>query len=164
MICNPDVTIPWEVPFYSSTFIWLLLSLQDFRKKSSREKNYRTGKHLKLNCSVNCPVRSRLWNPLTVQHPFPAEFMFTEAQLSITWENSPFRDVGHFVQPQDQHRTTQFPVCVRRFKHLVKLKWFLITSCRIAAFFPSFPFSSYALLVSFFFFDLFGNRLWLGIP
>lgn len=38
MMCNPDVMIPWEVPFYSSAFIWLLLSLQYLQGKNQEEK------------------------------------------------------------------------------------------------------------------------------
>jgi len=105
-------------------------------------------KHMKLNCSVNYPVRPRLWNSLTVWHPFPTKFVFTKAQLSITQENSPSRDVGHIIHPQDQHRTTQFPVCVRRLNCLVEPKGFLITSCRIAV---AFAFSPYAPQFSFLF-------------
>lgn len=150
MICNLDVAIQWKVPFYSSTFIWLLLSLQYWRGERFQLKQGRITelariifkwKHMKLSCSVNYPVRSRLWNPLTVWHPFPTKFMLSKAQLNITRENPPSRDVRHIVHPQDQYRTTQFPVCVRRLKCLGKPKWFLITSCRIAV---SFPFSPYA--------------------
>lgn len=121
-------------------------------KSAKARKNYRVGKvifkwkHMKLSCSVNYPVRSRLWTPLTVRHPFPTKFMFAKAQLNIIRENSPSRDVGHIVHPQDQLKTTQFPVCVRRLKRLVKPKWFLVTSCIIAV---SFPFSLYALQFSF---------------
>lgn len=131
-------------------------------KSAKARKNYRVGKvifkskHMKLSCSVNYPVRSRLWNPLTVRHPFPTKFMFAKAQLNIIRENSPSRDVGHIVHPQDQHKTTQFPVCVRRLKSLVKPKWFLVTSCRIAV---SFPFSLYALQFSFLFLIFF----WVAI-
>lgn len=62
--------------------------------------------------------------------------MFTKAQLNITQENSPCRDVGHIVHLQDQHSTAQFPVCIRKLKCLLKSEQFLIASHRIAFPFP----------------------------
>lgn len=103
-------------------------------------------KHVNLSCSVNYPGKPSLQNPLTVRHPSPTKFMFTKAQLNITQENSPSRDVRHIVHPQDQHRTTQFPVGVRKSKCLLKPEQLLIASHKISVSFPfllmhnSFPF------------------------
>lgn len=71
-------------------------------------------------------------------------------------KNSPPRDVGCMVQLQEQHRTTHFPACVRKLKHSVKPKRFLITSCRIAVSPPFFSLGTMILL--FFFFGLTSNR------
>lgn len=152
MICNLDGSNSVE-----SAFLFVYIYLVALESSVLGEKFFQlklqritelgrvifTWKHMKLSFSVNYPVRSRLWNPLTVWHSFPTKFMFTKAQLSITQENSPSRDVGHIIHLQDQQRATQFPVCVRTLKRLVKPKWFLIASCRIAV---SFPFSPYAQL------------------
>lgn len=143
----------WEVAFYMSTIFFIALESSVLGEKISggEKKNCRTGKHLKQSCSVNCPVKSRVWNPLTVQHPFPSEFMFTKAQLSITPENSPFRDVGHFLQPQDQHRTAQFPVLCQEIITLGETKTishYILQNSSFLSFFFFFP---YALQFSFLF-------------
>lgn len=171
----------WGRDLVGSTFFLVciyLVALETSKwesKKISAKARQTYRKHTRLSCSVNYPVKSRLWNPLTVWHLFPTKFMFSKAQLNVTQENSPSRDVGQIVHPLDQHRTTQFPVCVRRLKCLVKPKWFLITSCRIALsftffflplcalWFSSLLFVSLGLFVCLHFVIVYFVKIWFGL-